>query len=186
MIFFSPYAYTLDDSGWELDDCHVQLLFDTLMEVKPKVVVEIGSFRGRSAIAYMEALKAGAKFSLHLIEPSPQASLLRLIEESGFKDRVKLHEKPYWELLIPADFVFVDGDHSWPCIADVLAALTMGVKTIAMHDTRSHECGYPGTWGSHMVAQMLEASPSRTWVEDAGRRPGMRTERGFGISTLKD
>ena len=179
---FAGYEYLLDGSSWAMDDLHIEILHGLIMEHRPKTVMEIGSYRGRSAIAYIEALKAGADFTLHLVEPNPRDSLLRLVDSCGFKNRIRMYTASSWEIQIPCDFVFIDGDHRWPAVADTLAAVALGSKVIAMHDTRAHEHGYRHVWGSYTAARLLEKMPGRQWHEDFDKRAGMRTERGLGWS----
>lgn len=179
---FEGYDYLLDSSRWAMDDLHIRMLHGLVMEYRPQTVMEIGSYRGRSAIAYLEAMKAGAGFHLHLVEPEPRDTLFRLIDESGFGNRITLHAAPSWELMIPCDLVFIDGNHTWPAVGDAMTALTLGTRVIALHDTRGMENGYKHVWGSALAARMLERCAGRTWHEDALRREGMATERGFGWS----
>lgn len=181
-IDFTRYAWLLDHSSWHMDDVHVQMLHDLVLEHRPATVMEIGSYRGRSAVAYFAALDAGADFHLHLVEPRPQPTLLQLIEESGHADRVTLHRTGSWDLGIPADFVFIDGHHGWPALADALSALTLGAQVIAFHDTCAWEHGADTTWGCHLAAKLLRGAVGRQWHEDAEPRAWMKTERGFGWS----
>lgn len=179
---FEGYEYLLDGSRWAMDDLHIRMLHDLVIEHRPASVMEIGSYRGRSAIAYLEAIKAGVDFHLHLVEPEPRDTLLRLIDASEFRRRISLHTAPSWELQIPCDLVFIDGNHTWPAVGDTLSALALGTRVIALHDTRGMENGYKHVWGSALAARLLERFPGREWHEDAARRPGMATERGFGWS----
>jgi hypothetical protein len=115
---------------------------------------------------------------LHVVEPHPTPSLMRLIE-SHRADRVTLHRRSSWQTGVAADFVFIDGDHQWPALADLAYALAQDVPAIALHDTRAI-CG--GCWGAVLVGEILRDAPLRQWHCDDQERPGELTHRGFALS----
>lgn len=184
---FDRYAYLKVPPIRNMDALHVQMLHDLLLEHQPHTAMEIGCCCGFSTLAFVAALDEGAIQELHLVEPTPQPSLRRLIAESGHGERITLHTQSSWDLRLPADFVFIDGDHRWPALADALNALTLGADVIAFHDTRlweysSHPKSY---WGAHLAAKLVSQDATRVWSEDAVDRPGMATRRGFGWSVKK-
>ena len=77
-----------------------------------------------------------------------------------------------WETGVHADFVFIDGYHQWPALADLSYALAQDVPAIALHDTRAI-CG--GCRGAEMAAEILRDAPMRVWHCDDKERPGERT-----------
>ena len=144
--------------------------------------MEIGSFRGASTAALVEAVNQGRLSHLHVVEPRPTPELRRVVESCKFPGRVTMHSLSSWELqFTPPDFVFIDGDHEWPAVADTLRALTWGAKVIVMHDTQNHT-EFKGTWGSNLAAALLKQAPGRVIFEDAVRRKGGHTHRGFLVS----
>jgi hypothetical protein len=54
-----------------------------------------------------------------------------------------------------------------------------------MHDTNGFTCGLTPE-GSEQAATLLREMPSRSWLEDKGIRVGEFTQRGFGVSTIRD
>lgn len=188
----APYAYTADAKGWSMDDLHIHLLrhactLDTGIPPEKRIVVEIGAFQGRSTAALVHALESGDIGELHIVEVKPTPQLLKLIHESSDVDRIHLHTRPFWELDIPCNHLaFIDGDHRWPALADALAALTRGIPIIAMHDSHSHTIPIADTWGAHTAANILRTHPHRHTWQDAEKRPGMRTDRGFFVNSIPD
>jgi hypothetical protein len=59
----------------------------------------------------------------------------------------------------------------------------MEITLIAMHDSHSHTLPIEGTWGAHTAANILRKHKSRHTWEDRAARPGLRTDRGFFISS---
>ena len=181
---FEKYRFTLDGEN-AMDEYHIHLLHAAAMlpsSGDENIAVEIGSYRGASTSALIEAINKGALTHLHIIEVCPNRALNRVIESCRFPERVTLHTRPSWELSVPrADLVFIDGDHKWPAVADTLWALTRGARIICMHDSRSWP-RLPKCWGAHMGARLLEDVPGRQVFEDAVDRPTMATFRGFFVS----
>lgn len=171
-------------SEWPMfiDAHHLQMLDAIVRKYCPKVVMEIGSHKGVSTQPLLNALGEGIIEQLHIIEPVPTPELLARIKACPASGKVRLHTRPSWELSIPCDFVFIDGDHRWPALADLAMCLAHNTPIIAMHDTRSYDVGIKSCWGSTMAAKILQCAPGREWHEDFEKRPGMWTERGFGWS----
>lgn len=121
------YAETFDfqsglgDSAW--------LLYGLARSIKPKVCVEIGSARGKSACAVGLALRRNGGGKLYAIDPhSPTnwndtssvdsfAIINEHLQKSGAADFVEIVRKTSseaakgWDKKI--DLIFIDGDHSY-------------------------------------------------------------------------
>jgi hypothetical protein len=146
-----------------------------------RIAVEIGSFKGHSTTALVEALNIGKLDHLHVIETSPTDEL-RAVLSLADPNKITLHTVPSWEASISnADFVFIDGDHRWPALLDTLKALAWGAKVICMHDSSAWP-KLPHCWGAWNAAQALKGFEDRTWTEDNESRPGEHTYRGFFTS----
>jgi hypothetical protein len=182
---FDLGKYPLVESEWmQMDDRHIYALHAAAVSewTGPRVAVEIGPWKGRTTCALIEALNAGKLDHLHVIEVKPTRELRAVLACAHDQSKVTLHTKPSWDLdLDAADFVFIDGDHRWPALADTLRALTWGAKVICMHDSQAYP-RLPSCWGSHNAARMLKQHPGRTWEEDAEDRPNEKTFRGFLVS----
>lgn len=182
---YQKYQFALCGTIAHMDEFHIQMLFIACRMVAKGgsgVAVEIGSYRGASTAALIEAVNLGYLTHLHIVEVKPNASLRQVIALCDFPDRVTLHTKPSWELELPhVDFVFIDGDHKWPAVGDALRSLTWGARVICLHDTCCLHL-YPDTWGSNLVARILRTAVGRKNFEDRKFRKGMNTHRGFLVS----
>lgn len=97
---------------------HYKLLAGILQHLKPKLVLEVGTYTGMSALAMLPYLPGGGRIVTFDIIPWNQIAGT-LLKESDFKDgRLKqviadLSDLPSLktnlELLLEADFLFVDG-----------------------------------------------------------------------------
>lgn len=177
----SKYEFTLDhyEPRWSMDDLHVRALHYLAMLCRGNVV-EVGCFRGRSTAALAEALNDGADFTLHLVDVKITPELRRVVSMCRKPERVHIHETHSTSFLLDsADLWCVDGDHTWPAVLDVLNALASNAACIVMHDTRAHEEGFKECEGASLAAQALRHHRRRVYIEDAKRREGMLTHRGF-------
>ena len=164
-----------------MDYRHVTDLFNTIMQARPLVAVEIGSYQGHSTVAFTEAMHLIPEMVLHVFEPYPTPELRRVLSE--FPNRIELHTTPIWGSSVRPDFAFIDGDHGIPALADLAYCLARSTPVIAMHDTNGHTCGLTPE-GSEQAARLLREMPNRVWTEDKELREGEFTQRGFGVSTL--
>lgn len=178
---FSPYSFTLDREHtppWHMDPRHVAMLFAVLEKHRPRKAIEIGSYRGSSTAAFVEALNAGHIDELTCIERHPTPQLHRVL---AMVQRGKARVLPRASLECDfrgADIVFIDGDHGWPAIHEVARCLALDIPVIAMHDTQGHY----GCGGSALAAAVLREAVGREFTEDAEQRPGEFTHRGFLVS----
>ena len=170
-----------DDPDWCIDELHRQALFAMAMHCTTNVV-EIGCFRGFSTAAFIEAMNQGAPFTLHLVDIKITDELRRVVSMCKHPERVRIHETHATDFRLtdrPVDLFFIDGDHNFAACQDVLNAIVSDAGIIAMHDTQSHRLGIPQCEGAFVAAEALKAWPSRQYVEDAKKRPGQWTHRGF-------
>lgn len=182
---FDLQKYPLFQSEWmQMDDRHIYMLHDAAISKweGSRVAVEIGPWKGRTTCALIEALNTGKLDHLHIIEPNITPELRKVVACAKDASKVTLHTTPSWDLttITSADFVFIDGDHRWPALADTLRALTWGAKVICMHDTQSFP-RLKDCWGSWNSAKLLRQHPEWSCVEDAIDREGEKTFRGFAV-----
>lgn len=182
---FNLQKYPLVQSEWmQMDDRHIYMLHNAAISdwEGSRIAVEIGPWKGRTTCALIEALNMGKLDHLHIIEPNITPELRKVVACATDVSKVTLHTTPSWDLTtIPsADFVFIDGDHRWPALADTLRALTWGAKVICMHDTQAFP-RLSACWGSWNAAKLLRQHPEWTCVEDAIDRAGEKTFRGFAV-----
>ena len=116
-----PYARHMVEVGNECmstDFVHLKAMWAVLEDVRPRTIVEVGSYRGGSACLWLEALRLGYTNEVHLFEPSPRRELLDLIAMSTTPNKIVLHRQSYYDFPIAADMIFVDGDHRWAAISE--------------------------------------------------------------------
>lgn len=164
-----------------MDYAHVERLYDSVMGCRPRLAVEIGSYQGHSTVAFLEAMNDIPDLELHVFDIAPTPQLRALVAD---RPRVYLHPVSVWGSDLRPDYVFIDGDHGVPALADLGWALARGASTIAMHDTNSHTAGLTPE-GSELAAGLLRDMPDRVWTEDKEPRAGQWTHRGFGESTIR-
>jgi hypothetical protein len=185
-----PYSFAFDNAAPPMcmDRRHVEMLHELAMQVPAGgVCVEIGSHRGASTSAFVEALNAGKDFTLHIVEIWPTDSLRRVMAMCSKPDRIIPHYLSSQTFVVkPVDLWFIDGDHRAPAMVDLYNALACEAGVIAMHDTRAHVAvrGLNGCMGTWLAALALSNHPGRVWHEDCERRPGEWTHRGFGWSCV--
>jgi len=187
---FNIEKYRFANCGTQMpmDELHIQMLHSSVLMLGRSglVAVEIGSYRGASTSALIEAVNIGVVEHLHIIEIKPTETLRQIMALCLYPDRITLHTCNSWETPITkADVVFIDGHHGWPALADVLVSLRWGASVISMHDTRNYSYGIRGCYGSGIGADNLKVMPDRVWFEDFATRAGTRTHRGFGVSVTK-
>jgi len=177
-----PYPYTLDtrhdNPPWHMDAIHIQQLYRLCERIRPRTVVEVGSYMGASTSAFAEAMRDGFIESLRCYDLHPTDELRRVLDHAGEDQDVSLYAGTYPQLPIYADLIFIDADHEHGCPLDVLAALCMGCPHIVMHDHNCINVGL-GCRGVDNAAKLLKAAPNMRWHEDTKRREGQWTHRGL-------
>ncbi len=95
---------------------HLQGRFLSLLShlLKPKTIVEIGTFTGYSALCLAEGLAEGGMLHTIDIDPYLPEMVHRYIEKAGVQDRITMHHRPALEVIPtlpePFDLVFIDAD----------------------------------------------------------------------------
>ena len=95
---------------------HLQGRFLSLLShlVRPRIIVEIGTFTGYSALCLAEGLAEGGMLHTIDIDPWLPEMVNRYVEKAGMQDRIIMHHAPALEVLPglpgPFDLVFIDAD----------------------------------------------------------------------------
>jgi hypothetical protein len=186
----APYAH-LYAHEWAVDLRHAQVLFAVCAWARPRVVVEIGSHRGASTAAFVEAIRAGFVEQLHCIEPRPRPQLFQVCARAA--GRVTIHRRPLGPELVrfvlrPAAMVLIDGDHGAPALTDLAAFLRENTAIIALHDTNPLSPHAAACWGAIRAAEQLRSHDHGAYAiaHDQALRPGERTHRGLTLGFLRD
>src|SRR5690606_9403106 len=106
---------------------HLQGRFLALLShlVAPKVIVEIGTFTGYSALCLAEGLAKGGMLHTIDIDTSLREMVQRHIQKAGLQDRNTLHHRPALVVIhtlpVPFDLVFIDADkENYPAYFDAV------------------------------------------------------------------
>lgn len=82
--------------------------------LRPRRVLELGTYSGYSAISMAAALPPGGRIDTCEVDETHAALAARYVEEAGYDDRVTIHLGPALETIERLegdfDFVFVDAD----------------------------------------------------------------------------
>lgn len=81
---------------------------------QPRIVLEIGTYSGYSALSMAQALPAGGRIVTCELDPERVAFAERHIAAAGFGDRIEVRQGPAGETIAgldgPFDLVFIDAD----------------------------------------------------------------------------
>lgn len=146
---------TILDGGvllWGASTIEENYLLDQLVaQAKAKVVVEIGLYRGQTALTPARALKkyspSGRYFGFDISEASVEITN-RLLQREGLGKMSKIHLSGFNPILLEGlapDFVLIDGDHSFEGAARDLVASYNELAAdgvIAMHDIGAPNWGF--------------------------------------------
>ncbi len=95
---------------------HLQGRFLSMLShlVKPKTIVEIGTYTGYSALCLAEGLAEGGMLHTIDIDPYLPEMVHRYVEKAGMLDLITMHHRPALEVIptlpAPFDLVFIDAD----------------------------------------------------------------------------
>lgn len=182
MIDFARYPETVDDRGWHMDDRHVHALCRLVQITQPRRILEIGSYRGRSAIAYIEAQRHGWTGEAHLIDLHPTQPLLDLVAQARDPDRFYIVQAESIDAFMPADLCVIDGGHDIePALFDLAQALSYRIPWIAAHDIAAWP-DLADCRGAFALGRILRESPHYCTTTDSADRPGERTHRGLMVA----
>ena len=149
MIDLTPYDYTTDPNGWHMDDYHVDALYRLMLHVEPSTVAEIGSFKGRSTCAYVEAQKHGILPVVHLVDMAITDELRRLVRTSPRPDKFIFHSGSSDDFRMVVDVAVIDGAHDEAGAAkDMVWAVGWRTPWIVVHDVSGwpRNSGLKGSW----------------------------------------
>ena len=146
--------------GW-LSDEESATLYDLARRCTGRgVIVEIGSFKGRSTVSLALGTREGASLPIFAIDPHRGPSYEEFrenIRRAGVEDQVTQVRQASQEALAaigdhPIELLFIDGNHTYDMVLQDFALFVPRVVEggwVAMHDTIS---SFPG---SKRVAEQL-------------------------------
>jgi hypothetical protein len=191
--FSGAYEGCYADPGGAMDKRHVYTVHDILAAWPFQNALELGSYRGASSTAFIEAINGGAKMTATFSEIAPLSSLHEVIGNCRHPERVRLTKEPSWNVLESFDhfdFVLVDAYHGIaPVKRELQGLLVRRPLCIMAHDTNATDAGYEKAEGAKLLGETIRGLPGYfgfplyDCIEDAKRRNGEGTERGLFFAT---
>jgi hypothetical protein len=188
--FDGPYAHCLSDPRTAMDRRHIYMMHDILCAWPFTSTLEIGSYRGASATAFVEAINKGELMTATFCDVNITQSLCEVLWSCKDKSRVRTSSDPSWSVLDSDrkfDFVFVDGAHDLESVTlEVAGLLKRRPLCIMAHDTNAWASGYPHAEGAAMLAKLYRGKSDHYCLEDCAPRPGEETQRGLFFTTTSE
>lgn len=185
------YAGCYDFADAAMDRRHVYLLNEILCSHPFACALELGSFNGASATAFVEAINCGRGLGVSGVatfcDVAVTDSLVDVARNCRDPKRARITPIPSWMVLdssLPFDFILVDASHDEDTVTLELKRLMRRRPLCVMaHDTAATEAGYSGCEGAAMLKRTFVADAGYHCLEDCRKRDGERTERGLFFAT---
>jgi predicted O-methyltransferase YrrM len=105
---------TLDSPQMLTGEIEGRFLEFLVFLARPRLVLEIGTYSGYSALSMAGALPSGGRIVTCELDPERVAFAQRHIDAAGFADRIEIRQGPALETIAgldgPFDLVFIDAD----------------------------------------------------------------------------
>ena len=105
---------TLDSPQMLTGEIEGRLLEFLVFLAQPRLVLELGTYSGYSALSMARALPPGARIITCELDPERAAFAGRHIVQAGYGDRIEIRQGPALETIAdldgPFDLVFIDAD----------------------------------------------------------------------------
>lgn len=188
--FDGPYAQALSDPRMAMDRRHIYMLHAVLLAYPFRNVLELGSYRGASSTAFIEAINVRPEMQVTFCDVNPTDSLWEVTGNCLRPDQVRVTKDPSWNVLESAedyDFVLVDANHDLASVTAELHRLVVRRPLCVMaHDTNATAAGYPHAEGAQLLKRTFRTLDGYWSIEDAIDRPGEETSRGLFLATTSD
>lgn len=189
--FTGPYAGCYNLPEVAADARHVFMIYDVLCSWPFESALEIGSFNGATATAFVEAIRSGRGLGKRGIatfcDVSITDSLVDVVRHCHLPDRVRVTPQPSWQVLdseIPFDFIYVDAAHDIDSVSlELKRLLKRRPQCVMAHDTSATLAGYSKCEGAALLAQTFREQADYFCIEDNTDRFGERTHRGLFLAT---
>ena len=174
-----------------MDKRHIYTIFSILSAWPFASALELGSWLGASATAFVEAINGGAKMRATFCDVQVTQGLQNVVNncKNFAGGGWTIANLPSWELLAREDqydFILVDAYHDIDSVSREVAELIKRKPLCIMaHDTNATAAGYPKAEGAKFLADVFRAHPEYHGMEDCVYREGERTERGLFFATTE-
>lgn len=182
-----------------------EMLYSLARNLRPRIVIEIGSFIGYSAICFAQAIEdnkqaEGKVYSIdnflpHYNNPNLPMDIINPlelatsnVERAGLQHRITFLKGFSYDLaseLIPKiqyiDLLFIDGDHTYKGVLTDYNLFHFKVRKgglIIFHDIYPKNCGY---WGPRIIIDTLK----RGFFKKHYDILELETSEGFGLAICK-
>jgi len=154
--------------------------------LRPRRVLEIGLFRGQTALTLNQSLAeaGGGDYVGVDISQDTLDIVTQVLAKAGLGQRAKLilgDSAGVIAAMPPVDLAFIDGDHNWPAVVrDVVNVYNRQAAggVIAMHDVGSPAWGWclqdPGRLLHEALPERLAGHASIFWLDSMCRQLTMR------------
>jgi predicted O-methyltransferase YrrM len=188
--FDGPYAQCLSDPRTAMDRRHIYMMHDILMAHPFRNCLEIGSYRGASATAFVEAMNKVARMFTTFCDVNITDGLCEVLWNCKDKHRARTTSNPSWSVLDSAedfDFILVDGCHDLASVTKELERLVIRRPLCVMaHDTNATAAGYPLAEGAEYLKRVFKSMYGYGCLEDKANREGEETHRGLFFATTSE
>lgn len=155
-----------DDSAAEGEKL---FLYGLIRAIKPKVVVETGTHKGKTSLYMANALLDNGEGVLHTADPFEQwGQRGNFAKFPEFKDIITFHAIPGKDLKIPnIDLLFIDGFHEKKEVIDEVTALFPFLSPFAM--VVFHDCAPSDNVTADVEGAVAELGLKTVWIPSQNR-----------------
>lgn len=161
-------------------------LYSIIQLLEPEKILEIGLFRGQTALTLNQALSklgAGSYIGIDISQETIEIvhNVLKKADLEGSAKLILSNSASAISHIQEVDFSFIDGDHNWPgVVSDVISIYNKlgSGGVIAMHDIGTRAWGWciqdPGRLLFEILPKLLEGHASIYWLDSMCRQTTMK------------
>lgn len=143
---------TFEIQGHEQNDFELSWLCTRLMRMECKSILEIGSRTGKTLQAFSLVCPLARLYSIDIARPAAWETTAReLVQEGRYlewitRDSHEIYAIKWAEVRAPFDFIFIDGDHTLPGVAQDWYNYSSLGSCIGLHDIDGQSEGVRRLW----------------------------------------
>ena len=167
-----------------IDATHIRLLHSILSIGKFNHAMEIGSFDGASAVAFVAAMNDGTLGKVTFCDPCFQPRFYEIVGRCSRQNDITLrYSMSNTAISDQYDCIFVDGDHRLEVVSEEARLILLNnIATVIAHDTNATNAGFQLCEGAAHLMQCLGDNGYGV-LQDCIDRPNERTDRGLMFAT---